>query len=85
MAFSITPRRGDIDFLLRSDKWAYIQYDENAKSGMELFDMEYDPKQYNNLAYNPKYEKIVQDFQKKLKDKLKEIRDNDLEIDYSDE
>jgi len=83
MAFSITPRRGDIDFMLRSDKYAYIQYDEDAKSGMELFDMEYDPKQYNNLANNPKYEKIVLDFQKKLKDKLKQIRDNDLEIDYN--
>ena len=82
MAFSITPRRGDIDFLLRTEKWAYIQYDEDAKSGIELFDMEYDPKQYNNLAYNPIYEDIVQDFQAKLKYKLKEIRNNDLEIEY---
>jgi choline-sulfatase len=80
MAFSITPRGGNIDFMLRTEKWAYIQYDEDAKSGMELFDMEYDPKQYNNLAHNPKYEKIVQDFQEKLRIKLKEVRDNDLGI-----
>jgi iduronate 2-sulfatase len=85
MAFSITPRRGDIDFMLRSDKWAYIQYDEDTKSGMELFDMEYDPKQYNNLAHNPKYEEIVLDFQEKLKNKLRVIRDNDLGIEYSEE
>lgn len=82
MAFSITPRGGNIDFMLRTEKWAYIQYDEDAKSGMELFDMEYDPKQYNNLAHNPKYEKIVRDFQEKLRIKLKEVRDNDLGIDY---
>lgn len=85
MAFSITPRRGDIDFMLRSDKWAYIQYDEDAKSGMELFNMEYDPKQYNNLAHNPKYEEIVLDFQEKLKNKLREIRENDLGIEYNNE
>jgi arylsulfatase A-like enzyme len=84
MAFSMNNWRGKT-YLLRSKKWAYIQYDEDAKSGMELFDMEYDPKQYNNLAYNPKYEEIVLDFQKKLKNKLKEIRDNDLGIEYSDE
>jgi arylsulfatase A-like enzyme len=83
MAFSITPRRGDIDFLVRTDKWAYIQYDEDAQSGMELFDMEYDSKQYNNLAYHPQYEPIVQELQEKLKTKLKEVRNNDLGIDYN--
>lgn len=82
MAFSITPRGGNIDFMLRTDKWAYIQYDEDAKSGMELFDMENDPKQYNNLAYNPKFERIVQDFQEELRLKLEAVRDNDLGIDY---
>ncbi len=69
-------------FLLRTDKWAYIQYDEDAKSGMELYNMEYDEKQYNNLAHNPKFEEVVQEFQVMLKNKLKEIRDNDLDIKY---
>lgn len=82
MAFSVSVRKGEIAFLLRSPKWAYIQYDENARSGIELYDMEYDIKQYNNLANNPKYKNIVQDFQEKLKIKLKEVRDNDLGIDY---
>lgn len=82
MAFSISPRRGQIDFLLRTEKWAFIQYDEDAKSGMELYDMEYDPKQYNNLAYNPSFAHIIDDFHEKLKNKLKEVRTNDLRIDY---
>ena len=85
MAFSITPRRGNIDYLLRTEKWAYIQYDEDAKSGMELFDMEVDAKQYNNLAYNPKYQHVVEDFQERLRQKLTAVRDNDLGINYSDE
>ncbi|GAB5551827.1 MAG: sulfatase [Saprospiraceae bacterium] len=80
MAFCVS--QGGRTFLLRTDKWAYIQYDEDAKSGIELFDMEKDPKQYTNLALNPKYASIVEEFQQKLKDKLETIRTNDLEIDY---
>lgn len=85
MAFSITRWRGSMGFLIRTDKWAYIQYDEDAESGMELFDMEYDPKQYNNLAYNPHYAEVISDMQIRLKKKLKEVRDNDLGIEYNSE
>jgi len=81
MAFCVS--QGGRTFLLRTVKWAYIQYDEDAKSGMELFDMENDPKQYTNLAYNPEYSKIVDEFQQKLRDKLEEVRTNNLGIDYS--
>lgn len=81
MAFSVSQRGRT--FLLRTDKWAYIQYDEDATSGMELFDMENDPKQYTNLAHNPEYQKIVTAFKQKLKDKLVAVRTNDLDIDYS--
>jgi iduronate 2-sulfatase len=81
MAFSVT--QGGKTFLLRTDDWAYIQYDEDASAGIELFDMNKDPKQYTNLAKNPKYAKVVSDFQKKLRSKLKEVRTNDLGIDYT--
>lgn len=83
MAFSIHNRSGKFAFLLRNHKWAYIQYDEDSKSGMELYDMEYDVKQYNNLAYNPHYKKIVTYFKEKLKQKLAEVRKNDLGINYN--
>ncbi len=75
-AFSVT--QGGKSFLLRTSKWAYIQYDEDAGSGIELFDMEYDPKQFNNVAKNPQYRQIVAEFQDRLKSKLAEIRVNDL-------
>ena len=45
--------------------------------------MEYDEKQYNNLADNPKFQDTVQEFQMKLKNKLIEVRDNDLGIQYN--
>lgn len=76
MAFSVSLQGNT--FLLRSEKWAYIQYHEDARSGIELFDMVYDPKQYNNLADNPKYQEVVNYFQEQLKLKLKEVRTNDL-------
>lgn len=80
MAFSVS--QGGRTFLLRTEKWAYIQYDEDAGAGIELFDMETDPKQYNNLALDPTYESIVAEFQQKLKEKLQSIRTNDLDISY---
>lgn len=82
-AFSVS--QGGKTFLIRTEKWAYIQYDEDAGAGMELFDMEYDPKQYNNLAHHPRYAGVVAAMQNRLRMKLTEVRDNDLGIDYSGE
>ncbi len=81
VAFSVT--QDGKTFLLRTDRWAYIQYGEDASLGMELFDMEKDPGQYTNLALLPKYSDKVKSFQKKLNQKLKEVRTNDLGIDYT--
>lgn len=78
MAFSVT--QGGKSFLLRTDKWAYIQYDEDAGAGIELFDMEKDPQQFTNLAENPAYATVVDDFKEKLKHKLQEVRTNDLSL-----
>ena len=65
-------------FLLREDKWAYIQYGEKASKGIELFEMARDPNQYANLAAVPEYKPIVDGFKIKLAAKLKAIRANDL-------
>ncbi len=80
MAFSVS--QGGKSFLLRNENWAYIQYDEDAASGIELFDMKKDPKQYTNLARLPEYAPVVESFKEKLKEKLAEVRNNDLGIDY---
>jgi iduronate 2-sulfatase len=75
-AFSVAPSRKG--FLLREKNWAYIQYQEDASGGIELFDVESDPKQYVNLAESPGHQSIVQAFQIKLKRKLADVRNNDL-------
>ncbi len=80
MAFSVS-LAGEA-LLVRTKKWSYIQYGEDASGGMELFDMEMDPKQYNNLAHIPHYAGVVNEMQQRLKRKLAEVRTNDLGIEY---
>jgi iduronate 2-sulfatase len=75
-AFSVSGSRGG--FLLREDRWAYIQYGEDGSKGIELFDMQSDPLQYTNLAGDSNYLSIVAEFKVKLTEKLKIVRNNDL-------
>lgn len=75
-AFSVAPMRKG--FLLREDRWAFIQYNENGSGGIELFDTKSDPKQYTNLANDPRHQATVAAFQAKLASKLEAVRDNDL-------
>lgn len=77
-AFSVAPMRKG--FLLRDNRWAYIQYAEDASAGSELFDIERDPQQFDNLSDVPAYQPIVRKFRQQLAKKLSEIRDNDLRI-----
>ena len=77
-AFSVNGK----GFLLREHDWAYVQYGEDGNKGIELFDMKKDPKQYTNLATDPKHAKTVTRFREKMTAKLKEIRTNDLGLKY---
>jgi len=77
-AFSVAP--SSKGFLLREDKWAYIQYNEDASGGIELFDMKKDPKQYTNLATSPEHQSVVEGFKAKFAAKMKAVRTNDLGI-----
>ncbi len=65
-------------FLLREDRWAYIQYGERAQNGVELFDMVKDPRQYTNIAGVPMYKPVVARFKARLAAKMQAVRDNDL-------
>ena len=82
-AFSVDPRgKGNRGFLLRDDRWAYIQYKEDASAGAELYDMQNDPQQFTNLVGNPKYQETVAALKKRLATKLKTVRTNDLGHSY---
>jgi iduronate 2-sulfatase len=73
-AFSVNGK----GFLLRTHRWAFIQYGEDGKGGFELFDMQQDPQQYRNLAGDPEHADTLAEFKAALTQKLKEVRDNDL-------
>ena len=60
--------------LLRTEKWALLDY---GKTG-ELYDMEKDPKQYDNLINDSKYAEVLLGMKEKLKAKLTEIQENNL-------
>jgi iduronate 2-sulfatase len=75
-AFSVAP--SSKGFLLREERWAYIQYAEDASAGVELFDMASDPQQFTNLAGKPEFAQVVTDFKAKLAAKLRAVRGNDL-------
>lgn len=65
-------------FLLRDDRNAFIQYDEDGGNGIEPYDLHNDPKQYTNLAVQPEHADVVGRYKKLMADKLAEVRDNDL-------
>lgn len=75
-AFSVAPMRQG--FLLREDRWAYLQYGEDASKGIELFDMSNDPNQFTNLATSADHAVTVKRLRGKLAEKLSTIRENDL-------
>ena len=58
-------------YMLRTEKWALMQYGNKGEKGYELYDMVKDPKQYTNLAKNPEYKTALKDMQKLLQAKLK--------------
>ncbi len=77
-AFSVAPMRKGL--LLRTDDFAYIQYQEDASGGIELFDIKADPGQFTNLAEKPDYAETVAAFKVKMAEKLAEVRNNDLDL-----
>ncbi len=75
-AFCVAPTSKG--FLLRDDRWAFIQYAEDASLGIELYDVLADPRQHTNLARKPAHAATVESFKLKLAAQLRAVRHNDL-------
>jgi uncharacterized sulfatase len=56
-AFTQVQRGRIAGYSVRTERWRYTEWDE-ARAGLELYDHEYDPHEYHNLAEEPKHEKI---------------------------
>ncbi|MCZ6672612.1 MAG: sulfatase [Verrucomicrobia bacterium] len=56
------------DFALRGDEWVYMLYKDESE---ELYNMNTDPKQFTNLAQDPKYANVRDEWREKLEDRIK--------------
>jgi len=65
-----TLRKRD-DHLLRTDRWAFILY---GNGSLELYDMQNDPHQFDNLAADQQHADTVADLQKRLDKKLASMK-----------
>ena len=66
--------------MLRDDRWVFIQYGEDAKGGIELYDMQNDPRQLTNLANSPEHVSRVEEWKAKVTAKLTAVQTNDLSL-----
>ncbi len=67
-------------FSLRGRRWSFLQYGEDGSQGYELFDMQSDPKQFENLAEVPEHQAVMARMKKALQAKLAQVRNNDLDL-----
>lgn len=65
-AFTQVARGTSMGRSIRSDRWRYIEWD-NGKAGVQLYDHKNDPKEYINLAQDPEYSKIVNEYSQLIK------------------
>lgn len=63
---------------VRNERWKYIHYFEEPQE-FELYDLENDPHEMNNLASKKEYESIRIELQNRLRELRQENRDPDLE------
>ncbi len=66
-----TTKRGEmVGRMVKNKDWRYVEWD-NGEKGRELYDQKNDPVEYNNLAENPEYSKVIDEMKALLNGKEK--------------
>lgn len=69
-AFSQYPRKGKMGYAMRTDRYRFVAWEdhnqENKIVDTELYDHQTDPQEMVNLARQPHYAKLVQEFTKQI-------------------
>lgn len=68
---------------VRTKRWKYIHYFEEPEE-FELYDIQNDPEEMNNLYGNPAYQDVVAQLRERLNELRRELHDPDLERDYKE-
>nr|MCU0404592.1 DUF4976 domain-containing protein [Chitinophagaceae bacterium] len=63
-------------FGIRTERYKLIRF-YNAENYWELYDLEKDPQEMNNLAQDTKYSPVLSDLKKKLRDLIIEVKDDE--------
>lgn len=61
---------------IRTKKWKYIRYFEDSQE-FELFDLENDPHEMDNLINNPSYKEIIEQLKARMLELRRELKDPD--------
>jgi iduronate 2-sulfatase len=56
--YAVTKRGDKMGRMVKNKSWRYIEWD-HGENGTELYDQKNDPNEYENLALNKEYEKVV--------------------------
>jgi arylsulfatase A-like enzyme len=63
---------------IRTNRWKYIHYFEDPEE-FELYDIQNDPEEMNNLYANPAYRDVVAQLRERLVKLRQELNDPDLQ------
>lgn len=75
-AYTVVTRGKIIGRAIRKGPWVYANW--GSKKDIELYNMDKDPQQYNNLAKNPEHAKVLKELDKALQDKASQQTINKL-------
>lgn len=64
-AFTQIERKGFMGRSVRTERWRYVEWDD-GKQGVQLYDHDRDPKEYVNLASDPKHAKTARELKNLL-------------------
>jgi iduronate 2-sulfatase len=62
---------------VRTEQWRYTEWD-HGKRGVELYDEQNDPREFKNLASDPKFAPVVAEMRQHLEKTFPKVLDDDV-------
>ena len=62
----------DVGYSIRTQRFRYTEWGDEAAAGRELYDEESDPAEMNNLASDPIHQETIKELSKQLRQRIKE-------------